>query len=52
MGDYVVDILAGCETCTDWRFATSKDDKFNNLFGRGQQTRGIAAHNINDGKIK
>jgi hypothetical protein len=30
----------------------SKDDKFHNLFGWGQWTRGVAAHNINDGKIK
>ncbi len=52
MGDYRVDILGGCETRTDWRFATSKEDKFHNLFGRGQWTRGVVAHNINDGKIK
>ncbi len=52
MGDYGVDILAGCETCTDWQFATSKEDKFHNLFEWGQQTQGVAAHNINDGKIK
>ena len=52
MGDYGVDILAGCETRTDWRFATSKDNKFHNLFVRGQWTWGVAAHNINDGKIK
>jgi hypothetical protein len=52
MGDYGVDILAGCETRTDWRFAASKDNKFHNLFGWGQRTWGVAAHFINDGKIK
>ncbi len=52
MGDYGVDLLAGCETRTDWWFAISKEDKFHNLFGRGQQTRGVAAHNTNEGKIK
>ena len=40
MGDYGVDILAGCETCTDWWFATREEDKFHNLFGQGQWTRG------------
>jgi hypothetical protein len=30
----------------------SKEDKFHNLFHRGQQTCGVAAHNINDRKIR
>jgi hypothetical protein len=52
MGDYGVDLLAGCETSTDWRYITDEDDKFHTLFGCGQQTWGAVGHNINDEKIK
>jgi hypothetical protein len=52
MGDYGVDLLAGCETCIDWRYITDKDDKSHNLFGCGQGTQGAVGHNINDEKIK
>jgi hypothetical protein len=38
MQDYGVDILAGCKTRTDWQFVTSEEDKFHNLFCRGQRT--------------
>jgi len=38
------DLLAGCETRTDWRFVTKEEDRFVNLFGNGSPTRGIAAH--------
>ena len=50
--DYGVDILAGCETRTDWRFVSTEEDKFHNLFLPGQQKLGVAAHNINDEKMK
>jgi hypothetical protein len=52
MQNYGVNILAGCETRTDWRFVMNKEDKFHNLFCRGQRTWGVAAHNTNDGKIR
>jgi hypothetical protein len=52
MGDYGVNLLDGCETRMDWGFAVSKEGKFHNLFGWGQQTRGVVVHNTNDGKIK
>jgi hypothetical protein len=52
MKDYGIDILAGCKTRTDWRFVTDKEDEFHNLFGRGQLSQGVAAHNTTDGKIK
>jgi hypothetical protein len=51
MSDYSVDLLAGCETRTDWRFVLSKKDRFCNLFGNGQPTRGVCASNTNDGGI-
>ncbi len=38
MQNYGVNILAGCETRTDWRFVMNKEDKFHNLFCRGQRT--------------
>ena len=50
MSDYHIDILAGCETRTDWRFVKREEDKFHNLFCGGQNTRGVTAHNINDQK--
>ncbi len=50
--DYGVDLLAGCKTRTDWRYVLKEEDRFCNLFGNGQPTRGVFAANINDGKIK
>ncbi len=54
MRDYGGNLLAGCETRTDWRFVTKEEDwfGFGNLFGDGSLTRGIAASNINDDKIR
>jgi hypothetical protein len=52
MGDYGIDLLAGCETHTDWGYVTDKDNKFHSIFGRGQQTQGAVGHNINDEEIK
>jgi hypothetical protein len=52
MSDYSVDLLAGCKMRTDWRFVSSKEDRFCNLFGNGQPTRGVCASNTNYGKIK
>jgi hypothetical protein len=52
MRDYGGNLLAGCETRTDWRFVTKEDDQFGNLFGDGSPTRGIAASNIHDDKIR
>ncbi len=49
--DYRVDLLAGCETRTDWRYIVMEEDRCCNLFGNGQPTRGVFAANINDGKI-
>ncbi len=50
MSDYGVDILAGCETRTDFRFVMEEDNKFCNLFGRGQPTKSVVAQNLNDEK--
>ena len=52
MRDHGGNLLAGCETRTDWRFITKEEDWFGNLFGDGSTTRGIAASNINDDKIR
>ncbi len=52
MVDYSVNVLAGCKTRTDWRFNTDEDSSFPNLFGNGQPSRGVYAHNMNDIKIK
>jgi hypothetical protein len=52
MSYYSMDLLAGCETRTDWRFVSSKEDRFCNLFGNEQPTRGVCASNTNDGIIK
>ena len=52
MADYGVDILAGCETRTDWRFVEAEEDKYCNLFGNGHPTMGVCGHNINDEKMK
>jgi hypothetical protein len=52
VADYGVDVIAGCETRTDWGFVTNKEDKFCNLFGNGQPTRGCCSSNTNNGKIK
>jgi hypothetical protein len=52
MADYGANFLAGCETCTDWRFVSDKGDRFCNLFGNGFPSRGVCASNINDGKVK
>ena len=51
MQDYGGNLLAGCETRTDWRFVANEEDWFDNLFGDGSPTRGIATSNINDDKI-
>jgi hypothetical protein len=51
-GEYSVDLLAGCETRTDWRFVTDEESKFTNLFGNGNPTRGMCASNVKDGKVK
>ncbi len=50
--DYGMDIMAGCETRTDWQFATREEDRFGNLFGNGHPTRGCCTSNTNDGKVK
>jgi hypothetical protein len=50
--EYSVDIIAGCETRTDWRYVDKEDCRFGNLFGDGQPIRGSYAHNTNDPKIK
>ncbi len=52
MWNYSVDLLAGCKTRIDWRFVSSKEERFCNLFGNGQPTRGVCASNTNNGKIK
>jgi hypothetical protein len=52
MKEYSVDILARCKMRTDWRFITDKDSKFHNLFGNGQPSWGVHAHNTNDHMIK
>ncbi len=52
MSNYSMDLLAGCKTRTDWHFISSKEDRFCNLFGNGQPTRGVCASNTNNGKIK
>jgi hypothetical protein len=39
--EYGVNLLAGCETRTDWHFMIAdKEDGFCNLFGNGQPSRG------------
>jgi hypothetical protein len=50
--DYSVDVLAGCKTRTNWQFVTDKDSRFFNLFGNGQLSRELYAHNRNNIKIK
>ena len=52
MTDYGVDILAGCETRTDWRFVETEEDRYCNLFGNGYPTKGVCGHNINDDKMR
>jgi hypothetical protein len=52
MTDYGVDILAGCETRTDWQFVESEEDRYCNLFGNGHPTRGVCGYNINNKKMK
>jgi hypothetical protein len=52
MSDYCVDVLSGCETRTNWRYVSEESSRFTNLFGNGQPTRGLFAHNTNDPKIK
>ena len=49
--DYGGNLLAGCETRTDWWFITKEEDRFGNIFGDESSTRGIVASNINDDKI-
>ena len=50
--DYSVDVIAGCETRTNWRYVNKEESRFTNLFGNGQPTRGNHAHNTNDLKMK
>jgi hypothetical protein len=50
--DYSVDVLAGCKTRTNWQFVTDKDSRFPNLFGNGQPSQGVYAHNTNNIQIK
>ena len=50
MREYGADILAGCETQADWRFA-SDTQKFGNLFGQAQEKRHVAANNTTE-KVK
>jgi hypothetical protein len=52
MADCGIDVLAGCETRTDWRFVKKEEDRFCNLFCNGQPTCGSHALNINNHKIK
>jgi hypothetical protein len=52
MSDYGIDILAGCKTRTDFRFVMEEDNKFCNLFRRGQPTKGVVAQNLNNKKIR
>jgi hypothetical protein len=52
MTDFGVDILAGCETRTDWRFVETEEDRYCNLFGNGYPAKGVCGHNINDDKMK
>ncbi len=52
MSDYSVDVLAGCETRTNWHFVNEEASRFTNLFEDGQPTRGLFAHNTNNPKIK
>jgi hypothetical protein len=52
IGEYGVDLLPGCKTRTDWQFVTDKENKFMNLFGNSNPTRGMCASNVNDGKVK
>ncbi len=47
MRKYDVDVLTGCETQADWSFAKN-NDKFENIFGVGQQKRSVAAHNTTE----
>ena len=46
-----MDLLAGCKTRTDWCFVSSIEDRYCNLFGNEQPTRGVCASNTNNGKI-
>jgi hypothetical protein len=50
--EYGIDLLAGCETRTDWCSIADKEDRFCNLSGNGQPSRGTSASNTDDGKIK
>jgi hypothetical protein len=50
--EYGVDLLAGCETRTDWGFIANEEDRFCNLFGNGQPSRGSSASKTNDRRIK
>jgi hypothetical protein len=52
MSDYGIDILAGCKTRTDFWFVMEEDNKFCNLFGRGQPTKGVVAQNLSNKKIR
>jgi len=41
---YEVDMIAGCETQADWRFAP-EEQQFENLFGVGQNSRSVVGYN-------
>ena len=48
--EYDIDLLAGCETQCDWRFADDHQ-KFANLFGQGQERRSVVGYNTTEEKI-
>jgi len=48
--EYDVDLFAGCETQTDWRFAKDHE-KFENLFGQGQERKSVVGFNTSEQKI-
>jgi hypothetical protein len=50
--DFGVDVIARCETRTDWHFVTKEESRLVNLFGNGRPKTVSSAHNINDPKIK
>ena len=47
MKTYNVDVMSGCETQADWRFA-KEDKRFENLFGKGQDRRHVVGYNTTE----
>ena len=45
-----MDLFAGCETQTDWRFA-EEHKKFENLLGQGQERKSVVDYNTSEQKI-